>query len=69
MIESKPLEVLWNINQVAKYFNVTTDTAWRWIRGGKIFDPAKVVHLGRRVLIPRSEIERITEQKKDQFKS
>lgn len=66
---SKPLEVLWDAHQVAKYFGVQKSTIWKWIKAGKIIDPTTVVRLGRHILIPRSEIERIVEKKKEQLKS
>lgn len=69
MVGSKPLEVLWNAEQVAKYFGVRKTTVWKWVRCGEVFDPASVVRLGRHFLIPRSEIERVTAVKKEKLHS
>lgn len=74
MLESKqhelePLDVLWTPAQTAKYFGVSTQTIWRWLRRGVVFNPAAVVRLNNIIKIPRSEIARITEQKKQQLNS
>jgi excisionase family DNA binding protein len=57
--ERKDLEVLWTVQQVAKYLTVSTKTVYGWIRTGKIIDQNKIVRFTNRVRIPRSEVERI----------
>jgi excisionase family DNA binding protein len=63
-IQRKDLEVLWTVDQVAKYFTISKRTVYQWISGGKMFDPAKLVYIGNLVRIPRSEVERIANKKK-----
>lgn len=55
----KDLEVLWTPKQVAQYFTLSIRTVYQWIAMGKMIDPSKIVHIGRNVRIPRSEVERI----------
>lgn len=55
----KDLEVLWTVTQVAQYLLVQRGTVYNWLSHGQIIDPAKVIHIGRKVRIPRSEVERI----------
>ena len=55
----KELEVLWTVPQVAKYLGLNSNTVYRWIAEGKMFDPEKIVRFANRVRIPRSEVERI----------
>lgn len=63
-IERKDLEVLWTVEQVANYFTISKRTVYQWLANGKMFDPAKLVHIGNLVRIPRSEVERIANKKK-----
>lgn len=60
----KDLEVLWTVEQVANYFHVKKHTVYQWISKGVRLDPNKIVHVGTLVRIPRSEVERIANQKK-----
>lgn len=55
----KDLEVLWTVKQVAQYLLVQRGTVYNWLSNGTIIDPAKVVRIGKKVRIPRSEVERI----------
>lgn len=66
-IIKKDLEVLWTVKQVAEYFSISPRTVYQWISGGQMFDPAKLVYVGPLVRIPRSEIERIANKKKDRI--
>lgn len=62
--EKKDLEILWTPKQVADYFTLSIRTVYQWISSGKVIDPAKIVRVGNRVRIPRSEVERIAKSKK-----
>lgn len=53
------LQVLWTVAQVAQYLLVKPGTVYNWLSEGVMFEPSKVVRLGKRVRIPRSEVERI----------
>ncbi len=64
MEEKKDLEVLWTVEQVAAYFTISKRTVYQWIAGKRVIDPAKLVYIGNLVRIPRSEVERIANQKK-----
>lgn len=64
----KDLEVLWTVAQVAQYLLVHKQTVYNWLSQGEMFDPEKVVRLGRRVRIPRSEVERIAGNIKSNLK-
>ena len=64
----KDLEVLWTPKQVAQYFTLSIRTVYQWIASGKMIDPAKIVHIGRNVRIPRSEVERIAGKIKGNLK-
>lgn len=55
----KDLEVLWTVPQVAQYLLVQRGTVYNWLSEKKIIDPDKVVRVGVKVRIPRSEVERI----------
>lgn len=55
----KELEVLWNVQQVAKYLGLSPVTVYRWLAEKKEFDPTRIVRFANRVRIPRSEVERI----------
>lgn len=55
----KDLEVLWTVTQVAQYLLVHRVTVYKWLSAGRIIDPAKVIRIGNKVRIPRSEVERI----------
>ncbi len=57
--EKKQLEVLWTIQQVAKYLGLNPVTIYRWVAEKRIIDPTKVIRFSKRVRIPRSEVERI----------
>lgn len=63
-IERKDLEVLWTVEQVAKYFTVSKRTVYQWIANKKMIEPTKLVYIGNLVRIPRSEVERIANAKK-----
>lgn len=67
--ERKDLEVLWTVQQVAKYLMVGTKTVYGWIRMGKIIDPTKIIRFTNRVRIPRSEVERIARGEKQKLQS
>lgn len=58
------LEVLWTPQQVAKYLMVNRLTVYRWIKGGQIIDPSKIIKISSKIRIPRSEVERIAGIKK-----
>ena len=62
--EKKDLEVLWTVEQVAAYFTISKRTVYQWIAGKRVIDPVKLVYIGNLVRIPRSEVERIANQKK-----
>lgn len=55
----KQLEILWTVQQVAKYLGLHVVTIYRWLAEGKMFDPAKIIRFSNRVRIPRSEVERL----------
>lgn len=57
--EKKNLEVLWTVQQTAKYLNLKPITVYRWLAEGRTLDPTKIVRFSNRVRIPRSEVERI----------
>jgi len=57
--ENKTLEVLWSVKQVATYLGFNTGTIYQWISEKRMLDPTKIIHLGSRVRIPRSEVERL----------
>lgn len=57
--EKKDLEVLWTPQQLAKYLSIHRKTVYNWLSQKKVIDPTKVVRIGIRVRIPRSEVERI----------
>lgn len=63
----RKLDLLWTPEQVAKYFSVTTGSVWRWLKRGEMFDPTKIVRLGRRIRIPRSEVERVAGQREERI--
>lgn len=63
-IERKDLEVLWTVEQVAKYFTISKRTVYQWLSNEKVFDQSKLVRIGNLVRIPRSEVERIANAKK-----
>lgn len=56
---NKELEVLWTVQQVAKYLSLHPVTIYHWLSKGKIIDPSKIVRVGSHVRIPRSEVERL----------
>jgi|LSQX01.1.fsa_nt_gb excisionase family DNA binding protein len=55
----KDLEVLWTVAQVAQYLLVQRGTVYNWLSQGQIIDPKRVIRIGKKVRIPRSEVERI----------
>lgn len=55
----KELEVLWSVAQVAKYLGVHPVTIYRWLSEGRVLNKEKVLRIGSRVRIPRSEVVRI----------
>ena len=55
----KELEVLWNVQQVAKYLGLNPVSVYRWIAEKRMLDPTKIVRFSNRVRIPRSEVERL----------
>lgn len=59
------LEVLWTPVQMAKYLSLKPVTIYKWLSSGRMIDPAKVVRLGKRVRIPRSEVVRIAGTTRD----
>lgn len=65
MTENQPkdLEVLWNTIQMAQYLGISKRTIYAWIRTNKVIDPAKIIKVGNRVRIPRSEVMRIANNK------
>ena len=65
----KDLEVLWTPKQTAEYFSLSIRTIYQWISSGKMFNPKKIVKIGSRVRIPRSEIERIAGKIRNQINS
>lgn len=67
--ENKVLEVLWSPRQLSKYLGVHITSVHRWLSQKRVIDPAKVVRIGRRVRIPRSEVERIAGIRKEELKS
>ena len=64
----KDLEVFWTVTQVAQYLLVNRGTVYNWLWQGQIIDPKKVVRIGRKIRIPRSEVERIAGNIKDNLK-
>lgn len=56
---NKELELLWTVNQTAKYLSVSPFTVYRWIKEGKVIEQNKVVRFSKQVRIPRSEVTRI----------
>lgn len=64
----KDLEILWTPKQVAEYFTLSIRTVYQWISGGKVLDPNKIVRIGNRVRIPRSEVERVAGKIRNQLK-
>lgn len=63
----KDLEVLWTPKQVAEYFTLSIRTVYQWISSGKVLDPSKIVRIGNRVRIPRSEVERVAGKIRNQL--
>jgi excisionase family DNA binding protein len=57
--ETKKLEVLWTVPQVAKYLGMSPITVYRWLAEGKTFNPDEVIRFANRVRITRSGVERI----------
>ena len=55
----RELEVLWSVQQVAKYLGLNPVTVYRWISEKRMLDPEKIIRFSNRVRIPRSEVERI----------
>lgn len=55
----KELEVLWSVQQVAKYLGLNPVTVYRWIAENRMLDATKIVRFSNRVRIPRSEVERL----------
>ena len=53
------LEVLWTPKQIADYFTVSVRTVYGWIREGTNIKPNKIIRIGNKVRIARSEIERL----------
>ena len=64
----KDLEVLWTPKQVADYFTLSIRTVYGWMRTKTVIDPTKIVRVGNRVRIPRSEVERIAGKIKNNLK-
>ena len=62
--KKKDLEVLWTVEKVAAYFTVSKRTVYQWIAKKKMIDPSKLVYIGNLVRIPRSEVERIANEKR-----
>lgn len=62
-VERKDLEVLWTVNQTAKYFSVIPNTVRRWIREGRI----NAHKIGSRVRIPRSEIDKLVSEAQEKL--
>jgi len=58
-IQRPELEILMTTRTVAKYLLVSQESVRRWIRTGKVIDPAKVSRVANRIRIPRSEVVRI----------
>lgn len=63
------LGVLWTLPQVAQYLLVSRKTLYGWLKAGKVFDPAKIIRIGRSIRIPRSEVERIAGNVKTNLKN
>lgn len=63
----KDLEVLWTPKQVAQYFTLSIRTVYQWISSGKVLDPNKIIRIGNRVRIPRSEVERVAGKIRNQL--
>lgn len=55
----KVLEVLWTPKQIADYFSVSVRTVYDWIAKGTNINPQKIIRVGTKVRIARSEIERM----------
>lgn len=54
-----PLEPMWTPKQVSTYLQVHPRTVYNWLSLGRVFRPEVIVRIGKRVRIPRSEVERI----------
>lgn len=65
--EEKKLEVLWTPQQLAKYLSISPRTVYNWLSAKRVIDPTKVVRIGYRVRIPRSEVERIAGLTRDKI--
>lgn len=63
----KDLEVLWDTEQLAQYLHVSIRTVYAWMRTGKVIDPTKIIKIGNRIRIPRSEVMRIATQARKKF--
>ncbi len=57
--EPKDLDILWTVEQTAKYLSIHPGTVYNWIGKKKVLDPKKLVRFSNRVRIPRSEVMRI----------
>ena len=57
--EQKDLDILWTVEQTAKYLSIHPGTVYNWIGNKKVLDPTKLVRFSNRVRIPRSEVMRI----------
>ena len=57
--EQKDLDILWTVEQTAKYLSIHPGTVYNWIGKKNVLDPKKLVRFSNRVRIPRSEVMRI----------
>lgn len=57
--EQKELEPLWTVNQVAQFLSVHPGTVRNWLCKKQVIRKEKVVKIGNRTRIPRSEVVRI----------
>ncbi len=64
MENQKDLEVLWTPEQLAEYFTLSKRTIYGWIYNKKVINPDKIIRIGNRVRIPRSEVQRIARKEK-----
>lgn len=64
--EIENLGVLWSPEQTAKYLGLSRITIYKWIKNGKI-QAHKLG--GKTVRIPRSEIEKIVNEKQNNLKT
>jgi len=58
-INQQEIQILWTVQQAARYLSLNPGTIYNWISKKQVLDPNKLVRFSNRVRIPRDEIMRI----------